>query len=107
VAWEMHWPMGIAVLLGAIKTTQLSWSLNWASPPPEEKGVKSGPLDTPLQEQPQIVPALSQSTLIPPSSCFPDSRQKKNFHCPIPPAEVHFLCPIPPAERHFPFFLCI
>jgi hypothetical protein len=30
-------------LLGAIKTTQLSWSLNWASPHREEKGVKSGP----------------------------------------------------------------
>ena len=28
--------------------------------PREEKGVKSGPPDAPLREQPQIVPALSQ-----------------------------------------------
>ena len=76
-------------------------------PPPEEKRVKSGPPDAPLRESqrwmswPQDVPWYHQ---VPASPC---SHKKKNFRCPIPPAEVHFLCPIPPAERHFPLFLCI
>ena len=47
-------------VLGAIKTTQLFWSLNWASPStPRRKGQKWD-TDALLLEQPQIVPALSQ-----------------------------------------------
>jgi hypothetical protein len=43
----------------------------------------------------------SRCTLIHQVPASPCSRQKKNFRCPIPPAEVHFHCPIPPAELHF------
>jgi hypothetical protein len=39
---EFFWEL----LLGAIKTTQLSWSLNWASPPKKKRGSKAGHLRT-------------------------------------------------------------
>ena len=48
------------LLLGAIKTTLLSWSLNWASPPSRRKGGQKRATDTPFWEQPQNVPALNQ-----------------------------------------------
>jgi hypothetical protein len=83
---------------GAIKTTLLSWSLNWASPPRRKRGQKRA-INAAFQEQPQNVPALSQRQMswpqdvpwyhqIPASPC---SCQKKNFCCPIPPAEEYFL----------------
>jgi hypothetical protein len=94
------------LLLGAIKTTLLSWIMNWASPPAptlRRKGGQKQATDAPLREQPQIVPALSQRQMswpqdvpwihqVPASPC---SCQKKNFRFPIPPA-----------EKYFPFCLC-
>jgi hypothetical protein len=87
----------------------------WIGPLPLRRKGGQKPPDAPLWEQPQIVPALSQRWMSWPQDvpwyhqipASPSNRQKKNFCCPIPPAEVHFLCPIPPAERHFPFCLCI
>jgi hypothetical protein len=64
-------------LLGAIKTTLLSWSLNWASPPKKKRGSKAGhqrttPRTTTDCSSPKSAPDVltSRCTLIPPSSCF-------------------------------------
>jgi hypothetical protein len=76
-------------------------------PHPEKKrGSKAGHrcTDAPFREQPQNVPALSQRQMSWPQDvpwyhqvpAFPCSCQKKNFRCPIPPA-----------EKCFPFCLCI
>jgi hypothetical protein len=77
VKWKFWNVMNQPLLLGAIKATLLSWSLNWVPPPPRRKEGQKRATSTPLWEQPQIVPALSQrrmswpqDTLIPPSSCF-------------------------------------
>ena len=88
--------IGCWVTVGSIKTTQLSWSLNWASPPREERGVKSGPLThcsrtTTECSSPKSAPNVLTTSWYHQVPVSPCSCQKKNFHCPIPPAEKYFL----------------
>jgi hypothetical protein len=92
-------------LLGAIKTTILSWSLNWASPPGRKGGQKRA-TDAPLREQPQIVPALSQHRMSWPQD-VPWYRQVPASPCNCL-KNVQFYCPTLPADKYlyFPFCLC-
>ena len=68
----------IWTMLGAIKTTQLSWSLNWASSPEKKRGSKAGHqrtaqrTTTDCSSLKSVQDVLtSRCTLISPSSCFP------------------------------------
>ena len=87
-------------MLGAIKTTQLSWCLNWSSPPEKNRVSKAGHQRTTSRtttycSSPKSVPDVltPRCTLILPSSCFP----VKIFYCPTPPADKYL---------YFPFSLC-
>jgi hypothetical protein len=92
-------------VLRAIKTTLLSWSLNWASPPEKKSGSKRA-TDAPLWKQPQIVPALSQRWMSWPQD-VPWYRQVLASPCNCL-KNVQFNCPTPPPDKYlyFPFCLC-
>jgi hypothetical protein len=88
----------IYLLLGAIKTTLLSWSLKWASPL-RRKGGQKRATDTPI---PRTTTECSS----------PKSSMNVQFYCP-PPTDKYFsfclYCPTPPADKYlyFPFCLSI